>query len=261
MMINAKAHSWRLLSINLALLFAGCVGTPAALMAQQAAQSEPSGSLPLPPKPTAPAVPSENQPAADPKVQKDDRIFWALPNYLTVENASSLPPMTVAGKFKLIAADTFDPVTFVFVGLEAGVNQATNADPTFRQGLKGYAKRYGLAFSDNAIGNFMSSAVFPAMLHQDPRFYQMGGGRYLHRIWYAGTRVFVTRADSGKSQVNYSEIFGNALAAGISNAYHPGPRTLGSNINVWATQTAWDAVSYEMKEFWPDFHHLVSRRH
>ncbi len=172
-----------------------------------------------------------------------------------------MPPLTPGGKFKLVVRDTFDPVIFAFIGLEAGINQASNSDPTFRQGFKGYSKRYGLAFADDAIGNIMTSALFPIALHHDPRFYQMGSGSFLHRFWYAGTRVLITRSDTGTVQFNYSEILGNALAAGISNAYHPGPRTLGSNVNIWATQTAWDAVSYEMKEFWPDLHRLASRRH
>ena len=169
--------------------------------------------------------------------------------------------MTALQKFNLIAKDTFDPVTFAFIGLEAGLNQASNTNPTFGQGLKGYAKRYGLAFTDNAVGNFMTSAVFPSMLHQDPRFYQMGRGGFFHRAWYAGTRVLITRSDSGRAQFNFSEILGNGIAAGMSNAYHPGPRTLRSNISIWETQMGWDAVSYEMKEFWPDVHRYLARHH
>jgi hypothetical protein len=107
----------------------------------------------------------------------------------------------------------------------------------------------------------MTSAVFPSALHQDPRFYQMGEGGFLHRAWYAGTRVLVTRSDSGKAQFNFSEFIGNGMAAAISNAYHPGPRTLGSNLNIWGTQIGWDAVSYEMKEFWPDVHRFLVRNH
>jgi hypothetical protein len=114
-------------------------------------------------------VTATSRPTTDPNVPKDDRILWTLPNSLTVENASAVPPMTPGGKFKLIAKDTFDPVTFGFIGIEAGLNQASNTNPTFGHGLKGYSKRYGLAFADNAIGNFMTSAVFPTVLHQDPR--------------------------------------------------------------------------------------------
>lgn len=177
---------------------------------------------------------------------------------MTVENAASLPPLTSGQKFKLVARGTFDPVEFAFLALEAGVNQASNSNPTFGQGFKGYGKRYALAFGDNTVENFMTGAVFPSVLRQDPRYFRLGEGGFLRRAKYAALRVVVTRGDSGKPEFNYSEIFGAASAAGISNAYHPGPRTLGSNITIWWTQIGWDAVSFEMKEFWPDARRFLS---
>jgi hypothetical protein len=71
----------------------------------------------------------------------------------------------------------------------------------------------------------------------------------------------ITRSDAGQTTFNFSEILGSGSAAAISNAYHPGPRTLGSSANVWGTQIAWDAVGFEMKEFWPDVHRFLVRRH
>ena len=245
----------------LVVLIVGVLGLSAEMSAQQSGQAPLPATTPIQNKVANDSGAAAGQPTTDPKVSQDDRILWTLPNYLTVENASVLPPLTARQKFALITKDTFDPFIFAFIGLEAGVNQAGNTNPTFGQGLKGYSQRYGLAFSDNAIGNFMTSAAFPAALHQDPRFYQMGKGGFLHRAWYAGTRVLVTRSDSGEAQINFSEILGNCLAAAISNAYHPGPRTLGSNINIWGTQIGWDAVSYEMKEFWPDVHRYLLRHH
>ncbi len=232
----------------------------------QSTPSQPGSSQNQPSQPqtqTPPAGDSNTQivtPSSSANVPKNDRILYALPNYLTVENASSLPPLSAGQKFKLVAEGTFDPLEFAFLALEAGVNQASNTNPTFGQGFKGYGKRYALAFTDNASENFATGAIFPALLHQDPRYYQMGKGRFLHRAEYAGMRIFLTRSDSGKTQFNYSEIFGSALAAGISNAYHPPPRTLGSNISVWWTQIGWDAVGYEMKEFWPDVHRYLGRK-
>ena len=179
-----------------------------------------------------------------------------------MENASSLPPLTTGQKFKLVAQGTFDPVEFAFLALEAGVDQASNSNPIFGQGFKGYGKRYALAFGDNTIENFMAGAVFPSALRQDPRYYQLGKGKFLHRAAYAGIRVLLTRSDSGKTEFNFSEILGSGSAAAISNAYHPGPRTVGSNLNVWGTQIGWDVVGFEMKEFWPDVHcYLVRHRH
>jgi hypothetical protein len=249
-------------------VFICLLGLSTGLQAQQEGQASP----PTPPQTQpstsqTPTTPPNNpgtapsKPGSDGTSPQNDRILWALPNFLTVENASSLPPLTSGQKFKLVAQGTFDPVEFAFLALEAGVNQASNANPTFGQGLKGYAKRYALAFGDNTVENFMVGAVFPCILRHDPRYYQLGKGSFLHRAEYAGLRVFITRADSGKNEFNFSEILGAASAAGISNAYHPGPRTLGSNLSVWGTQIGWDAVSFEMKEFWPDVHRYLVRHH
>jgi hypothetical protein len=245
----------------LAALFACTLGLSPHLLAQQAGQSTPASTPQTQSKPANDSGAVPNQPDQDPKTPKDDRIFFALPNLLTVENASSLPPLTTGQKFKLVAEGTFDPVEFAFIGLESGVNQASNTNPTFGQGLKGYGKRYALAFADNTVENFMTGAVYPSALRQDPRYYQLGKGSFLHRAAYAGLRVLITRSDSGKTEFNFSEILGSGTAAAISNAYHPGPRTFGSSVNVWGTQIGWDAVAYEMKEFWPDIHRYLVRHH
>jgi hypothetical protein len=248
-----SARNWILV-----ILLAGSLGCVPQLWAQQAGQESPT-------TPQTPAKPA-NAPQAgkDPVVQntqgpQNDRIFWTLPNYLTVERVSSLPPLTTGQKFKLVAEGTFDPWEFAFIGVVASVNQASNTNPTFGQGMEGYAKRYGLAFTDNTVENFMVGGVLPSLFRQDPRYYQMGQGRVLHRAAHAALQVIITRSDSGKRQFNASEILGAAMAAGISNAYHPGPRTLGSNTSVWWTQIGWDVVAYEIKEFWPDIHRYFLR--
>jgi hypothetical protein len=59
---------------------------------------------------------------------KNDRIFWALPNYLTVENAAHVSPLTTGGKFKLTAQDSFDPVEIPYISLLAAISQARTAN-------------------------------------------------------------------------------------------------------------------------------------
>jgi hypothetical protein len=239
-------------------LRAGQQAPPATTQTQAVSpQSSPTTATPQ----TAKGATAKQDPANPaPSVPQNDRILWALPNYLTVENASSMPPLSVGKKFKLTAMEDLDPVEFGFVFLAAGVNQATNADPTFGQGLKGYGKRVALELADNTIENFTVEAIFPSLLHQDPRYYQMAQGGFFHRFGYSASRLVVTRSDSGKAEFNASEIFGAALSATTSDAYHPGPRTLGSTFNVWATQIAWDAVGFEMKEFWPDVHRYIQHK-
>jgi hypothetical protein len=58
----------------------------------------------------------------------------------------------------------------------------------------------------------------------------------------------------GRNPVNYSEIVGAGVAAGISTySYHPsGDRGVGTVANVWGTQMGFDAFTYMIKGFWPD---------
>ena len=217
-----------------------------------------------PQQPTSPQQQGQ-QPAQQPQAQQQqtpdqqsgtshDRLFWALPNFLTLENADKVPPLTTGQKFKVVARGVFDPTEFVLVGFVAGLGQASDSDPSYGQGAQGYAKRYGTAYADNAIENFMASAVFPSVLHQDPRYFQLGHGGFMKRAYHAVSRVVITRSDSGQTQFNYSEILGAGSAAAISTyTYHPqSERSFGNVATVWATQMGWDVATYLVKEFWPD---------
>jgi hypothetical protein len=239
----------------LAILLICTLGLSHPLRAEQPEQSSAAPQIQTTPV-TNPET-GESQPAPAPKPPKDDRIFWALPNLLTVENASSLPRLTTSQKFKTVAEGCFDPVEVAFMGIQAGIGQADNANPTYHQGLTGYSKRFGTDYADAIIGNFGTGAIFPTLLHQDPRYYQMGTGSFLRRFTHAALRVAITRGDSGKTKFNFSEFLGNGLAAGLSNTYHPGPHTIAGSTDVEGTQILLDAIGYELKEFWPDIHRLL----
>lgn len=206
-----------------------------------------------------------------------DRLFYTLPNFLTLQNSGKLPPLSAKDKFKVVALGTFDYVQYPWWGLLAGISQAQNSEPAFGQGWVGYAKRYGTTAGDSTVENFMVGAAFPSILRQDPRFYQSGQGGIPRRVGYSVSRIFVTRSDSGKTQFNYSEIFGAATAAAVSTySYHPkstfvrtptnphmfigSDRTLTNSASVYATQVGLDAITIVVKEFWPDVHRKLSHK-
>jgi hypothetical protein len=142
----------------------------------------------------------------------------------------------------------------------AGVAQANNSNPSFGQGVQGYAKRLGTTYGDFAIQNMMTEGVFPTLLRQDPRYFRRRTGSTSSRLGYAVSRLFITRTDSGKHQFNYSEVVGGAVALGISNAYYPDGRTLSNNLGRYATQLGFDGASNVLKEFWPDLKARLPRR-
>lgn len=181
-----------------------------------------------------------------------DRLFFTLPNFFSLENASNVPPMTTGEKFKTTARSAFDPMQFVWYGALAGISQARNTDSEFGQGAQGYGKRFGLQFADGTIQDFFTRAIYPSLLHQDPRYYQMGKGGFFHRTGYAMSRVVITRSDSGHTQFNFSEALGGATSAGISTfTYHP-TKNVNEALDTWGTQVAYDVLSNVVREFWPD---------
>jgi hypothetical protein len=191
-----------------------------------------------------------------------DRLFWVLPNFLTIESADNVPPLTTRQKFETTARGLIDPSEFVLTAVVAGLGQASNSIPEYGQGFDGYAKRYVTAYADNAVENIMSSAVLPSLLRQDPRYYQLGHGGFARRTFHAFSRLFITRSDAGKDQFNFSEVFGAGIAAVISDyGYHPsGDQSAGNVANVWGTQMGLDYMTYMMKEFWPDLRRRFERK-
>jgi hypothetical protein len=203
----------------------------------------------------------QESPVKKEKGRTNDRVFFVMPNYLTVEDESQVKPLSWKEKFTTTSLEAFDPYEFAIVGVVAGIRQADNAYPSFGQGMEGYAKRYGTAFADQADGNIMVGAVYPSILRTDPRYFRLGRGSFFHRFGYAFSRIFVTRKDSGGRTFNVSEFAGNATAVAVSNVYYPAAdRNLSSNINDWGVQMGIDALGNELKEFWPDIHKYLLRK-
>ena len=190
--------------------------------------------------------------------KQSNHILWVIPNYRAVSADAHLPALSVGAKFKLATEDSFDYSSFLVAGFMAGTSLAKNATPEFHQGGAGYARYFWHSFADQAVGNYFTEFIMPSATHEDPRYYTLGHGSILKRTYYAMSRLFVTRTDSGGETFNFSEIVGNGAGAGISDLYYPSPeRTWTKTGQKWATQVALDGVFNVMKEFWPDIRQHV----
>lgn len=242
----------RPLYVSLLILLASLAFAAPAMAQQQPAASSPPAQQP---SKTQAATADQKEKKKEGNLEKqtgtvNDRIFEVMPNYGTVEGATALPPISSGQKFRLATASVTDYFTYPFIAFLAALDQANDSPASWGQGWGAYGKRYGASFADNGIGTYMTTAIFPSMLHEDPRYYQLKTGGFTPRAFYAVNRLFVARTDSGHSRFNDSEIIGNAVAAGISNIYHaPEDRTLSRNLTTWAMLIMWDGVPNETKEF------------
>jgi hypothetical protein len=192
--------------------------------------------------------------------KEDKRILGIFTNHRTAEESATLPSLNARGKLAIAWQDTTDRSIFLQSAFIAGIGQANNANPSFGQGMEGYGKRFGAAYADFGLQNLMTEGLFPTLLHQDPRYFRRRQGSGPSRLAYAISRLFITRADSGKHQFNYSELIGGATSLAISNAYYPDGRNVADNMGRYAVQLGFDAASNVLKEFWPDLKRKLPRR-
>jgi hypothetical protein len=157
---------------------------------------------------------------AEVKEQEQQRVLGIIPNFY-VSYSPHPVPLTTKLKFELAWKSSTDPFTFVAVGAVAGFAQAGDQWGGYGQGAQGYAKRYGATYADVVAGTFIGGAILPSILKQGPRYFYRGTGTKKSRFLYALRNSVICKGDNGKWQPNYSSIFGNLAAGGISNLYYP----------------------------------------
>ena len=266
-----------------AALLINLIGAPPTLHAQQLdARTSSSSSLndlsiPASDLPNAPDPAQSGQtPAADPPKQTSDnpdavsangtrqtkRVLGIYPNFSAVSAGETLPPQTAKQKFILAGKNSFDYSSFILAGIQAGIAMNGNSYPEFHQGVAGYARYYWHTVLDTVDENFMVSGAFPALFHQDNRFYTLGHGGFRKRAFYAATRVLVTRQDDGDHNFNFSEVIGSGAASGIASLYYPSKYQTWTKVGQrWLTSDLIDSANFVFKEFWPDINKKVFHTH
>jgi hypothetical protein len=198
------------------------------------------------------------QPAPDP-VSK--RLFGVIPNYRADQTLENYTPLRTSEKFHIARSDSFDWPNFFLLAGYAIQSQVASGGFSHNGGFPGFAKFYARGLGDQIIGSYVTEAILPSLLHEDPRFFRLGSGTFWHRASYAASRIFVTRTDSGGTRFNISEIAGNAGFVAATSFYYPDSRSAAESAERYGMQLGNDAVSNLLTEFWPDIkHHLRFRR-
>jgi hypothetical protein len=154
------------------------------------------------------------------KAEEQQRLIGIVPNFYTsyIYNAA---PLTTRQKFSLASHSVFDPFELVSDGINAGIGQAKNRYPGYEQGPEGYSRRYAAALADSLTRNYLSRAVLPWLLHQDPRYFYQGSGSTKSRLVHALSFTVVLREDNGRNMPNYSFFIGTIGSGLVSNLYYP----------------------------------------
>jgi len=182
--------------------------------------------------------------------RKLERKSVGTPHY---KSGAVLCSLTLGGKFLLFAGDTFDPITFLSVGFNSGIDQAQNNQPAFGQGAAGYGKRFGYNFSIAAAGEFFPVVVYSTIFREDPRYYRLGYGSPQRRFIHALKHTVIAKREDGGEEFNFSEWLGVTSTVALARAYHTGGQTgVGSAAEDAALTIAQNAGWNVLREFWPE---------
>ena len=171
-------------------------------------------------------------------------------------------PLTNGQKFHMFLRDAYSPLTIVSAGLTAAISQASQGRGShgYGQGWDAYGARFGAALAHTEVSGLFQTAVFPSLLHEDPRYFPARTGTFGHRFGFAISRVVVARKDRGGHRFNFSEIVGAMLAGAASNAWvTDSDRTVSRTFSYIGIGLASDAGWNVVKEFVPDIWRHFSR--
>jgi len=220
--------------------------------------------------PQKPMTDEEKKRASEEELQRElhQRMGVVVPNFNAVLDGNSLP-LTKGQKMRASFRSAVDPYQFGLALFSSAIGQAENSHSSYdaipgtnpvqyvergyQQGWGAYGKRFGAAFTDQFDGTILGNGVFPALLHQDARYFRMGTGPIKKRFLYAVGTTVRCKGDNGKWQPNVSNLLGNLAAGGISNLYYPAAdRGFGLTIEQGLLVTAEGTFGALLIEFYPD---------
>lgn len=207
--------------------------------------------IPLPKSTTTVKVYASTVALATAQVHQEEkqRVLGIVPDFFTSYQPNPAP-LTAKLKLKLTLRTIRDPFIFGVAAAVAGMEQQQNIYPGYGTGWSGYGKRFGAAYADSNISRIFGEGIYPALFHQDPRYFYKGTGSFASRLWYAMRSAVVAKGDNGHWQPAYANILGDFTAAGISNAYHsPQDRGLSITMRDSGILLAGDAFESVLREF------------
>jgi len=171
-----------------------------------------------------------------------------------IEPGQTAQPLASADKVLFGFHQLESPYLLLTIAGAAGYEQAVNGSPNYGTDIGAYGQRLGAAAIRDASQDIFSDSIMASVLHEDPRYYVMGSRRKPGvRLFYAISRIFVTRTDDGTGTPNYSLISGYAGAAALENAYYPRDnRGAIETARSFATSLGGAALSNVVREFLPD---------
>jgi len=192
------------------------------------------------------------QPKAARNASESTRVVGIIPAFNSSDDVKA-PALSPRQKFGLFTKTATDPYTLIMPAINAVIYNAAGVSSGYGSGFSGWSKRYAASLADTTSGNFFRLYAYPALLHEDPRYFRTGRGSIGKRTKHVFGAVIITRKDDLSFGFNWSKLLASASSSGLSNAYYPAEnRGAGLTISHIGLSYLLEIGSNGLKEFWPD---------
>jgi hypothetical protein len=152
------------------------------------------------------------------------RVFGVLSNYTSVSGGTKPKPAGWRTDSEIAWKQSTDYTAFGFGLVTSAIAYGQDSHPSLDVVNGGnfpywaYAWRGLVDKTDQVV---LGSLFFPALLHQDTRYYAMGTGSKWKRTLHAMDSVVVARSYSGRPVFNAAGIAGKIGTQALSTTYYP----------------------------------------
>jgi hypothetical protein len=184
--------------------------------------------------------------------KESTRVAGVIPAF-NAENDPNAPALSSSQKFHLFTKTVKDPFNLIMPAVNAVILSAGGASSGYGSGFAGLTKRYAASIGDSISGNFFRLYAYPALLHEDPRYFRAGHGTILQRTGHVFGATVRTRKDDKTFRFNWSKLLSSVTSSALSNAYYP-PENRGVKLTLSRLGLSYlgEVSSNALKEFWAD---------
>ena len=198
----------------------------------------------------------DQQQQVAPGRQQQTRIFGVFPNFQSVSAGATPPKAGWHTDLAIANRSNYDYTAIGFVFLTSGLSYAQNSHPlvsTVNGGNAPFWAYLWRGFADKTDGSYQGQFLFPALLHEDVRYYAMGSGSIARRTLHAAASVVVAHSYSGRPIPNIAGLGGKVGAQAVSTTYYP---SNSEDFGVLASKFAYSCLRQAgfavLREFSPD---------
>jgi hypothetical protein len=202
-----------------------------------------------------------------PKVRaQQKRVFGVLPNFTSVSGGGAhYDPPGWKTDFMVASRQNYDYTSIGFALVTSAIAYGQDSHPslsTVNGGNFPYWAYVWRGFVDKSDGSYQGSFLFPALLHEDTRYFAKGEGSILSRTLNAAGSVVIAHNYSGKKIPNIAGLMGKVGTQAVSTTYYPaGSEDFGVLAEKFAYACLRQVGFTVLREFSPDIAAHLHRRH